>query len=71
MQQPQLRGVGAAAAGRPILWRAEMPDRPVSLSGLTDAEAQEFHRIFMSSFIGFVAVCAVAHLLVWLWRPWL
>ena len=42
-----------------------------SLSGLTDQEAQEFHALFMKSFIGFTAVAAVAHLLVWMWRPWL
>ncbi len=41
-----------------------------SLSGLTDEEAQEFHRIFIQSFIMWVAVCFVAHVLVWFWRPW-
>ena len=51
-----------------------MPDdreRPGSLSGLTDAEAREFHGIFVKSFIAFVAIAAVAHFLVWNWRPWL
>lgn len=42
-----------------------------SLSGLTEGEAQEFHGFFMSSFIGFVIVAVVAHILVWMWRPWL
>jgi light-harvesting complex 1 beta chain len=42
-----------------------------SLSGLTEAEAKEFHRIFMGSFIGFTAVAIIAHILVWMWRPWL
>ncbi len=42
-----------------------------SLSGLTEAEAQEFHKVFISSFIGFTAVAIVAHILVWQWRPWL
>ncbi len=37
---------------------------------LTPEEAKEFHKIFMSSFIGFTAVAIVAHLLVWFWRPW-
>ncbi|MCR9176708.1 MAG: light-harvesting antenna LH1, beta subunit [Alphaproteobacteria bacterium] len=41
-----------------------------SLSGLTAGEAQEFHGFFMSSFIGFVIVAVVAHILVWMWRPW-
>ena len=47
------------------------PRRDVSLSGLTEAEAKEFHTIFMTSFIIFVAIAIVAHILVWLWRPWL
>ena len=38
---------------------------------LTEAEAKEFHKIFMSSFLGFTAVAVVAHVLVWMWRPWL
>lgn len=42
-----------------------------SLSGLTDNEAREFHSLFMSSTIAYVAVAVVAHVLVWLWRPWL
>jgi light-harvesting complex 1 beta chain len=45
--------------------------RTGSLSGLTEAEAKEFHGIFMTSFIAFVAVAVVAHILVWMWRPWL
>jgi len=42
-----------------------------SLTGLTDAQAQEFHAIFTKSFMIFVAVAVVAHILVWFWRPWL
>lgn len=45
--------------------------RPVSLSGLTESEAQEFHSLFMTSFIIFVVIAIVAHILVWMWRPWL
>ena len=41
-----------------------------SLSGLTDEEAREFHRIFMTSFILWIVVCFFAHVLVWFWRPW-
>jgi light-harvesting complex 1 beta chain len=51
-----------------------MSERDVStgsLSGLTEAEAKEFHRIFMGSFIGFTVVAIIAHVLVWNWRPWL
>ena len=43
----------------------------VSLSGLTEAEAKEFHKIFMGSFIAFTLIAIVAHFLVWNWRPWL
>ena len=42
-----------------------------SLSGLTEAEAKEFHRIFMTSFILFTLIAIAAHVLVWMWRPWL
>lgn len=45
--------------------------RDASLSGLTESEAKEFHRIFMVSFIVFVVVALIAHFLAWQWRPWL
>jgi len=43
----------------------------MSLSGLTEQEAKEFHRIFMVSFIVFTIIAIIAHILVWQWRPWL
>ena len=48
----------------------EKGDRP-SLSGLTEAEALEFHSIFVKSFLIFVVIAIIAHVLVWQWRPWL
>ena len=45
--------------------------RAGSLTGLTETEAQEFHAIFVKSFMLFVGIAVVAHFLVWLWRPWL
>jgi light-harvesting complex 1 beta chain len=42
-----------------------------SLTGLTEREAKEFHKIFVTSFIIFTAIAIVAHFLVWQWRPWL
>jgi len=42
-----------------------------SLSGLSEREAKEFHRLFMVSFILFTLIAIVAHFLVWQWRPWL
>ena len=38
---------------------------------LTDAEAKEFHGLFIMSFIAFTIVAIIAHFLVWSWRPWL
>ncbi|NJM35833.1 MAG: light-harvesting protein [Rhodomicrobium sp.] len=40
-------------------------------SGLTENEAKEFHGVFVSSFIIFTIVAVVAHILAWMWRPWL
>ncbi len=51
---------------------SDTPARSESLSGLTPAEAQEFHKIFMQSFLLFVGACVIAHILVavlWRW-PW-
>jgi light-harvesting complex 1 beta chain len=42
-----------------------------SYSGLSEAEAKEFHGIFVTSFIIFLAIAIVAHVLAWMWRPWL
>jgi len=46
-------------------------DRGGSLSGLTESEAKEFHSIFMTSFIIFLVIAIIAHILAWQWRPWL
>ena len=46
-------------------------NRSGSLSGLTEAEAREFHGIFVKSFIIFTVIALIAHFLVWQWRPWL
>lgn len=40
-------------------------------AGFTEDQARAFHRVFMSSFIGFTVVAIVAHILVWMWQPWL
>lgn len=42
-----------------------------TLSGLTEREAQEFNSIFTTSFLVFTGVAVLAHILVWIWRPWL
>ena len=43
----------------------------LSTSGLSEAEAKEFHNVFMTSFLVFVGVAVFAHILAWIWRPWL
>ena len=43
---------------------------PTALSGLTDSEAREFHSQFTTTFSTFLLIAAVAHALVWAWKPW-
>ena len=43
----------------------------VSLSGMSEGEAQEFHKYYLQGMWIFVAIAVVAHFLVWLWRPWI
>ena len=50
---------------------ADGPNTGRSLSGLTESEAREFHSIFMTSFVIFTVIAIVAHILAWMWRPWL
>ena len=45
--------------------------RSGSMSGLSEAEAREFHGIFVTSFIVFTVIAIIAHILAWQWRPWL
>jgi light-harvesting complex 1 beta chain len=47
-----------------------LPDES-SLSGLSEGEAREFHKIFVTSFIIFTVIAIIAHFLAWQWRPWL
>ncbi len=42
-----------------------------TLSGLSASEAQEFHNMFVTGFIGFTVIAVIAHFLVWQWRPWI
>ena len=49
----------------------EVEARRSTLSGLTEQEAKEFNSIFVLSFLLFTAIAILAHILVWLWRPWL
>lgn len=39
-------------------------------TGLSEEVAQEFHALFVKSTMMYVIVAVVAHILVWIWRPW-
>lgn len=41
------------------------------MSGLSEGEAKEFHKLFVTSFMVFTAIAVAAHVLAWMWRPWL
>jgi light-harvesting complex 1 beta chain len=41
-----------------------------SLSGLTPDQAKEFHEQFKTTYSAFVAIAAVAHILVFMAKPW-
>jgi hypothetical protein len=41
-----------------------------SLSGLTEAEASDFHRLFLMAFAVFTLIAILAHIAAWAWRPW-
>ncbi|MEQ1712468.1 MAG: light-harvesting antenna LH1, beta subunit [Hyphomicrobium sp.] len=43
----------------------------LNTSGLSDQEARELHGGFMQMTILYVAIAVVAHVLMWMWRPWL
>ena len=43
----------------------------VSLTGMSEGEAQEFHKYYIQGMMIFVAIAVVAHILVWMWRPWI
>ena len=40
-------------------------------SGVTEQEAKEFQGFFVLGFVVFVGIAVVAHILIWMWRPWL
>lgn len=42
----------------------------LSFTGLTDQQAQELHSVYMSGLVLFTVVAVVAHMAVYVWRPW-
>ncbi len=64
--EPGRRGCGTV--GYPEESMAENSD--LSFTGLTDEQAQELHSVYLSGLWLFSAVAVVAHLAVFIWRPW-
>lgn len=48
-----------------------MADGNESFTGLGEDEAKEFHGLYLHGMMVFVGVAVLAHLLVWVWRPWI
>ncbi|NCA68592.1 MAG: light-harvesting protein [Sphingobacteriia bacterium] len=48
-----------------------MTVRSEMTSGPMRAEVKDFPDIVVSSLVAFSSLVVVAHILVWLWRPWL
>jgi light-harvesting complex 1 beta chain len=46
------------------------PMERTSLSGLTEAEAKEFHSYFTMSFLAFLVIAIIAHALCYAFAPW-
>lgn len=50
----------------------DLTARPATpTSGLSEEEARGFNTAFFLSFLGFLGIAIVAHILVWQWRPWI
>ncbi len=45
-------------------------DRVGPSTYMTPEEAKAFHNLFVVSMAFFVGVAVLAHILVWMWRPW-
>ncbi|MEM1371414.1 MAG: light-harvesting antenna LH1, beta subunit [Pseudomonadota bacterium] len=48
-----------------------MADEKVNITGLTDEQAKELHNGFVQVAVAFTGIAVVAHVFVWLWRPWI
>jgi light-harvesting complex 1 beta chain len=42
----------------------------LSFTGLTDQQAQELHSVYMQGLWLFTSIAVVAHVAVFIWRPW-
>ncbi|EGV19649.1 light-harvesting antenna LH1, beta subunit [Thiocapsa marina] len=41
-----------------------------NLSGLTDAQAKEFHEHWKHGVFSWVAIATVVHVVTWVYQPW-
>ena len=41
-----------------------------SPSGLSEMQAKEFHEQFKKTYVVFLGLAAVVHVLVYFWKPW-
>ena len=53
-----------------VISKPRMETESMSLSGLTDQQAKEFHEQFKVSYTAFVGLAALAHLFVIAAKPW-
>ncbi len=49
---------------------SEVGGKPSPMSGLTPADAQAIHKLVVQYTGIYVAIALVAHLLMWIYRPW-
>jgi Antenna complex alpha/beta subunit len=71
MSRVETKANPAAGPAAPVTRRLVMSSpNTVSLSGLSEGEAQEFHRFYLQGMWMFTAIAVVAHVLVFIWRPW-
>jgi light-harvesting complex 1 beta chain len=40
-------------------------------SGISEQEAKELHSAVVSVTVLFVGIALIAHVLMWIWRPWI
>lgn len=48
-----------------------MADEKLNLTGLNDEQAKELHNGFVQVTMVFIGIAVVAHLLTWIWKPWI
>ena len=71
------RGIPPTVTRPQGMWRQSddpedtMADRSdLSFTGLTDNQAQELHSVYMSGLWLFTTIAVIAHVAVYIWRPW-